>query len=48
MTGSGEGLSASGRLGLQLALELVRTEVRQAPLFALASRAAAAGGRRPA
>jgi hypothetical protein len=34
-TGSGEGLSASAAAGLEAALDLVRTEVRRAPLLAL-------------
>lgn len=34
--GPGEGLSASARAGLLVALDLVRTEVRRAPLLALA------------
>ena len=35
-TGSGEGLSAPARSGLEVALDLVRAEVRRAPLHALA------------
>lgn len=35
-TGSGEGLSAPAAAGLEVALELVRLEVRRAPLLALA------------
>ncbi|MGI8613512.1 MAG: hypothetical protein ACR2KL_06160 [Nocardioidaceae bacterium] len=37
ITGSGEGLSDSAAAGLELALELVRDEVRRAPLIALAA-----------
>ncbi len=36
-TGSGEGLSGPAASGLEVALELVRTEVRRAPLLALAA-----------
>jgi hypothetical protein len=36
-TGSGEGLSASAAAALEVALDLVRAEVRRAPLLALAA-----------
>jgi hypothetical protein len=36
-TGSGEGLSESAAAGLEVALELVRAEVRRAPLLTLAA-----------
>lgn len=37
LTGSGDGISASAAAGLEVALDLVRAEVRQTPLLALAA-----------